>query len=47
MAFSFLLAVCFLASALVGLIWVRKEQRRVGAVPAPRHRRGWHGRSRV
>ncbi|SPN97722.1 related to integral membrane protein [Cephalotrichum gorgonifer] len=47
-AFSFLLAICFLASGLVGLLWVRKKERQVGAATTHHRRtRGWHGRSRV
>lgn len=45
-AFSFLLAVCFLASALIGLLWTRKQERKVGAGPGYRHHR-WFGRSHV
>lgn len=46
-AFSFLLAICFLASGLIGLFWTRKQERKAGiGHHAPRHR-GWHGRSRV
>jgi hypothetical protein len=44
-AFSFLLAIFFLASALVGLIWVRSQERKAGLHHG--RRRGWYGRSRV
>lgn len=46
-AFSFLLAICFLASALIGLFWVRSRERKIREVPVRSRRRGWYGRSRV
>jgi hypothetical protein len=43
MAFSFLAAICFLASALVGLLWIRRRERKI----AHGHRRRWYRHSRV
>ncbi|KAI1366182.1 integral membrane protein [Xylaria arbuscula] len=40
-AFSFLSAICWLASAIVGIIWVRDRETRAY------RRRAWHSRSRV
>ena len=39
-AFSFLSAICWLASAIIGIIWVRDHERRA-------YRRRTWGRSRV
>ncbi|KAI1750847.1 marvel domain-containing protein [Xylaria castorea] len=41
MAFSFLSAICWLVSAIVGLIWVHDRERQTY------HRRTWRSRSRV
>lgn len=46
-AFSFLLAICFLASALIGLLWTRKRERRAEVHHHHHGRRGWFGRSHV
>lgn len=46
LAFSFLSALLWLASALIGIFWVRKRER--NAARADLHqRRGWRRRSRV
>ncbi|OAA33553.1 integral membrane protein [Moelleriella libera RCEF 2490] len=45
LAFSFLSAILWLASALIGLLWVRKHERRVVADGQPRRR--WFRRARV
>jgi hypothetical protein len=48
MAFSFLAAICFLASALVGLLWIRRRERKIAQADAHyAHRRRWYRRSRV
>jgi hypothetical protein len=48
MAFSFLSAIVFLASALVGLLWVRRRERNIARADAHHvHRRRWYRRSRV
>lgn len=48
-AFAFLSAICWLASAIVGLLWKRQHTRRQPAVvPATTtHRRRWYRRSYV
>lgn len=51
-AFAFLSAVLWLASALVGFFWVRSRERSAAKVDAAHHsrrhgRRGWGRRSRV
>lgn len=47
-AFAFLSAVLWLASALVGYFWVRSHERRAAKVDAAhQRRRGWGRRSRV
>lgn len=43
-AFTFLLAICFLASALIGAFWVRSREREIRQGPVHRRRRGWYGR---
>lgn len=45
MAFSFLAAIVFLASALVGILWVRRRERKIARADAA-HRRRWYRRSR-
>jgi hypothetical protein len=47
-AFAFLSAIVWLASAAVGFFWVRRQERHAAKVDAHHHRRrrGW-GRSRV
>ncbi|TLS25803.1 hypothetical protein PpBr36_07598 [Pyricularia pennisetigena] len=44
-AFAFLSAICWLASAIVGAFWVRRRERRAAAAHTT-HRRRWY-RSRV
>ncbi|EFZ01680.1 membrane-associating domain protein [Metarhizium robertsii] len=46
LAFSFLSAILWLASALIGIFWMRKQERRARAETAP-HRRRWYRRSHV
>jgi hypothetical protein len=47
-AFSFLSAICWLVSALLGLFWVRGHERRAAVADSHiTHRRRWYRRSRV
>lgn len=47
-AFAFLSAIVWLASALVGFFWVRRRERRVAKADAAHARRHpWYRRSRV
>jgi len=45
MAFSFLAAIVFLASALVGLLWIRRQDRKIVRAEMT-HRNRWYRRSR-
>lgn len=42
-AFSFILAICFLVSAFVGIWWNRRRERRAAVAAAP-PRRAWYRR---
>ncbi|KAK5987172.1 hypothetical protein PT974_11290 [Cladobotryum mycophilum] len=46
-AFAFLSAVLWLVSALVGIFWVSRHERRTRVDGARPGRRGWYGRSQV
>jgi hypothetical protein len=46
LAFAFLSAILWLVSALVGIFWVRKQERRARA-DVVHHRRRWYRRSHV
>lgn len=45
-AFSFLSAICWLVSAIIGIVWVRDHEHRAAYGRRRYYRRGW-GRSRV
>ncbi|KYK60335.1 integral membrane protein [Drechmeria coniospora] len=46
-AFAFLSALLWLVSALVGILWVRKQDRRAAARADVHHSRPWYRRSRA